>query len=376
MSRTKILIVNPTSSIGGAEVNILKLIDHKINKDISYFFLNLQFGATGTFCKQIQKRGQPYTERSKPTNIFSLFSTMFFIYKYIRRNRIDIIYFYGLRSLATGLLPGLAAKTKIVYALRGDLDSFRGSRIFFIEKYFNYFVDYWIANSKYALRMAYARIGAKRSRSWLVYNGVEVKSSIGAKVKDARKLKIIVVANIHIYKGHLSLLQALSFLNDKQRKNIEVLFIGENYLGDELNNSIKRLGLTEIVQYGGYSKNVDSYLKESDLFILPSETESFPTSILEAMTAGLPIISTDVGGVSELVINNKAGLLVQPLNPNELATAITYFMRNDGVINWEKINEMGKYARHYVIKNHSINTMVESTERVFKSIVSSKHHPQ
>jgi len=103
-------------------------------------------------------------------------------------------------------------------------------------------------------------------------------------------------------------------------------------------------------------------LKASQVFVLPSRVESVPQSILEAFFLKIPVIATDVGGVHELVTNNKTGLLIQPNNSAELADKINYLLDNT-----ELCNTLVNNAYDFVLKNFSWEALIEKYIKLYES---------
>ena len=93
---------------------------------------------------------------------------------------------------------------------------------------------------------------------------------------------------------------------------------------------MRRLRLSGNVRFLGWvgPEQRDQILKEADIFILPSYNEGLPMAILEAMAWGLPIITTPVGGIPEVLIQGQNGLLVEPGNVNQLSKSIQYLMQD------------------------------------------------
>ena len=89
-------------------------------------------------------------------------------------------------------------------------------------------------------------------------------------------------------------------------------------------------------------------VKSSQVFVLPSRAESVPQSILEAFFLKIPVIASNVGGIPEIVTNNKTGLLIQPNNPVELLEKINYLLNNI-----EFCNTLANNAYDFVMKNFS-----------------------
>ena len=102
------------------------------------------------------------------------------------------------------------------------------------------------------------------------------------------------------------------------------VIVGDGPLREKLLEKASALGLSDSVTFAGFREDVGPYLKAGSAFVLTSDREGFPLSILEAMACGLPCIVTKVGGNSELVINRVNGLIVSPGSINEVADAISY----------------------------------------------------
>ena len=95
-------------------------------------------------------------------------------------------------------------------------------------------------------------------------------------------------------------------------------------------------------------------LSEADIFCLPSYSEAFPFSILEAMQYRLPVIATDTGSISEAIIDGEGGILLKSNNTNELVDALIYFIRNP-----HQLIKMGEYNRKRFEKFFTLEKSVE-----------------
>ena len=103
-------------------------------------------------------------------------------------------------------------------------------------------------------------------------------------------------------------------------------------------------------------------LKASQVFVLPSRVESVPQSILEAFFLKVPVIATDVGGVHEIVINNKTGLLITPNDSSELLDKINYLLDNS-----ELCNTFANNAYEFITKNFSWEALLPKYIKLYES---------
>lgn len=155
-------------------------------------------------------------------------------------------------------------------------------------------------------------------------------------------------------KGVFDILRALK--NHKQVLGGKIeLRIGGNKNEEKLLSMIKDSGLDELVHFEGFAtgqRKID-LLNWADVYILPSYNEGLPISILEAMSYGMPIISTPVGGIPE-VVDNKNGILVTPGNDEEIFSAIRFYLDNINEIELqgkESYMKVETYLPDYVL-NH------------------------
>jgi glycosyltransferase involved in cell wall biosynthesis len=102
------------------------------------------------------------------------------------------------------------------------------------------------------------------------------------------------------------------------------------------------------------------YLKNFDIFILPSLKEGLPYVLLEAGLAELPVIATNVGGVPEIIENEKTGLLIKPANPAKIADALKKLIDNPGLA-----KTLAKNLRQKILQEFSFEKMLEKTLAVY-----------
>ncbi len=124
-------------------------------------------------------------------------------------------------------------------------------------------------------------------------------------------------------KGHADLIQAIAISRKANSdRTLRVVFVGDGPDGQRLRDAAREWAVADWVIFAGHQADVTPYYTIADLMVLPSHTEGSPNTLLEAMAAGIPIVATAVGGVPEIVTNNKEALLVEAHNPAALARAI------------------------------------------------------
>lgn len=111
------------------------------------------------------------------------------------------------------------------------------------------------------------------------------------------------------------------------------------------------------IEYLGETGDVRPYLRDADVFVLPSYREGLPKSTLEAMAMGLPIITTDAPGCRETVIHSENGLLVKPRDAEDLAQAMEYLICNPSVA-----RQMGARSRKLAVERFDVRTVIASVK--------------
>lgn len=129
------------------------------------------------------------------------------------------------------------------------------------------------------------------------------------------------VAHLADHKGHKYLIRATKILK-KHTDKIKVIIVGEGPLRMELDREARDSKVEDIVFFLGFREDIPRILSSLDLFVLSSYLEGLGSSILDAMACGLPVVATRTGGIPEVVIHRKTGLLVPSRNPQALAKAI------------------------------------------------------
>jgi glycosyltransferase involved in cell wall biosynthesis len=166
-------------------------------------------------------------------------------------------------------------------------------------------------------------------------------------------------------KGLIHLVRAMpGILAAAPRARLAV--VGSDTQGDyaiEARAAAKKLGVGSRIHWTGNRSDVPEILTALDLYVLPSLEESFPLSILEAMSAGLPVVATKVGGVPECVVDGQTGILVPPARSDRLAEAIVSLLDDP-----QRRHALGEAGRRRVLEHFSPQSQVAAIEAVFERV--------
>ncbi len=136
-----------------------------------------------------------------------------------------------------------------------------------------------------------------------------------------------IVAALEDHKGHTYLIQASKILKEQAPK-VKVIVVGKGSLRMDLDRQARDLGVDDIIFFLGFREDVPRILASLDLFVLSSHHEGLGTSLLDALASHLPVVATAAGGIPEVIINMKTGLLVPPRDPAVLAQAVLTLYRD------------------------------------------------
>ena len=175
------------------------------------------------------------------------------------------------------------------------------------------------------------------------------------------KFFIGAVSNFYQTKGLDYLIEAIHILNaQNQIQDAKLLLIGDGQERTNLEKKISDYGLKEKIVLLGQLPEAFKYMKAFDVFVLPSVKEGFPWVVLEAMAAKIPVITTSVGAVPEIIEDGKNGILIEPKNPEQIAEAIWYLLENERVR-----QELPLQGHQTVLFNFPIEKMIKETEELF-----------
>ncbi|MCX6229763.1 MAG: glycosyltransferase family 4 protein [Bacteroidia bacterium] len=209
------------------------------------------------------------------------------------------------------------------------------------------------------------RFGVLSEKSVLIPMGTEIPSKPNSPVWEKESLEFIVMcpANLIPVKGHIYLIEAVDILVNESYK-IKLLIAGEGFLRKELEILIKEKGICANVDFLGqlpHKALLDYYSSgRIHLMVLPSidlgngEHEGVPVSLMEAMSYGVPVISTETGSINEL-LPKEIGLTIPDKSANELALKIKFLYDNP-----DEYNSASKLCRKIIKKNWNINTSAKA----------------
>lgn len=225
-----------------------------------------------------------------------------------------------------------------------------------------------------ALRDLYvAGGGMRRSTIRIVRNGIELehfeRDHAATRARVEREFDIPAAAPIVVAVSVLREGKGIEVLLEaaRQIRHAVFLIVGDGAKADEWRELAGQSGISERVRWAGYRTDVDTLLAGCDVFAHPSLSDAFPTVLLEAMAAGLPIVASDVGGIPEIVEPDVTGFLVPAGDPAALAAAIQALLSNG-----EQARQMGDRGRAVARQQFSTEAWIERLVAVYGEVLSEK----
>lgn len=216
-----------------------------------------------------------------------------------------------------------------------------------------------ISNSFHSPLKAY---GAKTEQLITVHTGIDFQQDSKSMPKCTNKLVITCVSRLSPRKGHDILLKALSQIQ-QDLTNVEVWIVGDGVMRERLENQVIQLGLDN-VKFWGRRADIPEILSSSTIYVLPTINDNFPISVIEAMFSRQAIITTNCGGIPEMIQNGKTGIICEPGNVQQLSDAIKLLLMNKSLR-----EQLGREAEAYSQKYLIQDVMVSEIERIYYSFM-------
>lgn len=375
--KIKILHIIESLTCGGAEKMLLTYLKH-LNRerfDSSVFYLYKD----GSLLPEVEKMGiKAYS--GDMDGMAHPFSALSRISDMTKREGIDIIHTNLFGADIYGRIAGKVLNSKRVVTTLHNIayesaGTFR-NRFFFERRRLldaltgRLFNDSFIAVSNSVKESAEKFLGFKNIK--IIYNSVDVgvfKPLSDMEIETSRKaagireksFHIVIVGRLDAYKGHAYLLEALAKKELRDRDFI-LSIAGSGAREQELRSRAERLGISGKVLFLGFRNDINNIVGCADLFVLPSVSEGFPMSLLEAMALKVPCVASRVGGIGEIVENRKTGLLVDPGSADSLANAVSELMDDQSARENIAIN-----GHNRVINDFDVNRNVKLLENLYEN---------
>lgn len=357
----KIVHVTDSMQLGGAEklIALLCRFQREQGHDPSVYCLY----SIGVLGEELRSEGFRVTLGcSSPAGLARSLCQVF------RHDRPDVVHCHNLTATVVAAMPARLARARSVvstrhglvappYALRRELKFAVASR----------FCDWIVAVCEAARHNLRSAPFAAREKIIRIYNGVPALRLNGSGRPAKSGFTLLHVARLSAAKDQATLLRALG-LATSYVPDLQLWIVGDGPLRSQLQSLADQLGVAQNVRFFGEQLEVAPFFAAADLFVLSSITEGLPVSLLEAMSAGLPAVVTDVGDMGEVVRRSGAGSVVPVSEERALADAIRQIANHRG-----ELSRLGTAAQHYYERHFTLERMADEYVNLYRNSLPQRH---
>ena len=359
-----VLIVNLGKAYGGAE-KYTEQLALLLNDSFNIFFLVRQNS-------RLEKKLLIGRNRviSIKFNGSSILSDLYMVKRFIKKNHINIIHTNGINSeffISIGKKISTTENVRYITTVHGIAEYDRIESKKLVKHFFSRLQLWSIKNYDNIIAVSGSvkkdlqKKGVMENKIIIINHGIATKKNL-SKYNVHNPFRICTVGRLEKIKNIDLLIRALHQLDKKGNMNFICNIYGDGSQFNNLSGLIYALGLTEKIKLKGYVEEVDNIYSTHDLMIQPSIYESFGMTLLEAMDAGIPVLCSNVGGMTEIVEDEINGLLFNPDSVKELSDKIEGCIYN--IYPLEKIRTQ---AFDIVNKKYTLDIMKNRTKAVYEN---------
>lgn len=369
-----VLQVVPGLTVGGTEkafIQLLSLFD-KTRYNLSICCLK----GRGPLSRELEKAGVEVNYLNMPSGpAFLIFlDTLRAIIKLVslmKKKQIGIVHSYLFRA---NILCRVAAKLAGVPVLVSSMRGIEVTRKYplLLEGITSALVDKFVAVSEAIRSYVIKKVHINPKKIVTIHNGIAL-TEIGVKAIEREEfglnpdVSIVgVVARLAKEKGHQYFLKAARIVITEYPR-VHFIIVGDGPQREELLKLAFDLGLNDHVTFTGHRNDIFRVLALFDIFALATFWEGLSMVILEAMAMGKPVVTTGVGGNSEVVIDEVTGFLVMPGEPHIFADRILRLLKDENLR-----KRMGEAGRRRIEEKFTIERTIRETERLYEQLYSAK----
>lgn len=283
--------------------------------------------------------------------------------KIIKKDKIDIIHSHSRTTQVLGCLLHKMTGVKHIFTCHG----FFKRRI--LRKLFPCWGEKVIAISQQVKEHLIKDFKLANQDITVINNGIDVDRFKAGTLRPKIEIKknlvsgdgpvIGIIARLSDVKGHRYLIEAMKMVLDKEA-SAQLLIIGEGKMQQELVQLVNKLGINKSVFFIPEISDTREALAAMDIFVMPSLQEGLGLALMEAMSVGLAVIGSNIGGIKTLIQDGYNGLLVEPANSQNLTKALLALL-SDPI----KRDNLGLQAQRFIQQNFSQDKMITETEKEY-----------
>lgn len=362
-------VITRSDSIGGAHIHLIDLATEMQKRGQTVHVL---VGGKGPFCQLLASKHIACTRiPSLVREIAPLKDARayFELKRLLAQLGPDLVHVHSSKAGVLGRLAARSLKIPCVFTAHGwafteGVSSRKQTFYRHIERLLAPMAQAIITVSEYDRNLALANGVGRADQLVTVINGVPDTAPPKTPPPADAPVRLIMVARFDQPKDHAALIKALSLV---QAANWQLEFVGDGPLKAAAMQQVKNSGLENNIHFAGSRNDVPQRLADADIFVLISHWEGLPLSILEALSAGLPVVASNVGGVPETVVDGQTGYLIARNDLAGLAKALDALIQDPGLR-----RRFGTGARTLYEEKFGLERMVAQTQGVYRRALTEK----
>lgn len=356
--KTNILFVILSLEIGGMEQVVADLIR---NVDLEQFTPVVAcLESLGPIAAELGKQGVTVVPLGRMTPLIS-FAYPAKLMKLIRDYRIDVVHVHSGCWHKGAMAAWLCGIRNVIYTEHGRI--FPDSRkVMFLDRLYAPFTRSVVVVSDDLAEYMCSVVGIPASKISVIINGIDVERFRIARSPSGAvdNLRIGIIARLAPVKDIATLVRAMAVVH-QHKPNMVLSIVGDGPERDSLESLVNELGLSSVVTFHGFRRDIPEVLRDIDIFALSSLSEGTSITLLEAMASGKPVVVTDVGGNPAIVEQGVNGFLVPPGEPEALAQALLKLANDSELRQLMAVANIDK-----VTKRYSIQAMARQYEILYR----------
>lgn len=348
-------------NIGGLERVIANLINSSDDNKVRHVIITLV--PEYDFVPSLASDISVYCLDKKPGNDLGSHLRLF---KLLRKLKPDVLHSYNFGTIEyhiTAFCARIAKRIHAEHGRDGEYDVQTRRRRTLVRKLAIPFINHFVVVSPDLYQWAKEDLRIKEPKLQLVLNGIDTQTFACERAPVVGgNVTFITVGRLAPIKNQSLLINAFDQLikSPSVVNTVKLVIVGEGPLYQELAQQIENKSLEDSVFLLGARSDVQELLKQADVFVLSSNYEAMPMTVLEAMASGLPVICTDVGGVRNIVKDLQTGLLVPAANSAALAAAMKKAIEDK-----LEMAAISSKAKAVVNEKYSVNAMKRHYENLY-----------
>ncbi|MGG5255337.1 glycosyltransferase [Neobacillus sp. SM06] len=367
--KMKVLHLNAGNETGGGMVHILSLLK-ELKKEEDQFILGLL--EKGVFYKKAIDAGIDTITFEQASRYD--FTILFKLVAYIKKENIDILHTHGARANLYGYFISKMTRVTWMTTIHSDpRNDFLGRGLLggiFTKLHLAVLKkpDHFFAISKRFTEML-KHFGVDQEKISTIYNGINFQQAHKGKQTSLKDLNlspedfiIIMVARFDPVKRHELAVEVVKKFA-AQYPSVKVLLVGDGSTKPKIEELVAQEGLENHIIFLGYREDVAALFRLADVTLLLSKTESFPLVLLESSREKTPVITTDVGGVNDMIPDQTFSIVLKDDKVPTILNALEHVLK---LKEENRLDDMGDKFYHYTSVRFSLNAFEKSVYNIYK----------